>query len=141
MNEITALNLAVAEKVLGYRVVKAKPAWYPFEVWCFYAPGDTTEEWMAYSWDQNACNAMMFRNGKDDKAGTAPPLPGYVFDISAAWNVVAEIRERGLLEAFKAHLGDVWASSEEDAAVAICRAALAAVEGASPSIPPPERER
>jgi hypothetical protein len=46
------------------------------------------EDLVAYSYDNNYCNAMMFRNGQDDTDGTAPPVPCFTDDYR--WGKLAE---------------------------------------------------
>lgn len=79
-------DAVVAEKVMGFRVVTIKPKWYRLPVQCFY---EEDSPLIAYSLDANACNAMMYRNGEDDRDGTAPPLPHYTSDES--WDDLREV--------------------------------------------------
>jgi hypothetical protein len=120
------LDVAVAERVLGMHVERIKPAWYPLEVTLFYWPNDPL---ITYSYDANACNAMMYRNGKDDTAGTAPPLPRYSGDLSAAWEVIAAMKRHPTWSQFDTALvaANVWRLDSEEAATAICEVALKAV--------------
>lgn len=67
------LDLLVMEHVFGYQVQWIKPDWYPLPVATLYHqdfPGI-----MQYSWDGNACNAMMYRNQNDVSLGSAEPVP------------------------------------------------------------------
>jgi hypothetical protein len=66
--------MLIAEKVFGYQVEVVKPEWYKFEVYLFK---DVERDCYLYSLDENACNAMMYRNGVDARDGTLPPLPFY----------------------------------------------------------------
>lgn len=123
------LNVAVAERVLGMSIRRTTPEWYGREVTLFYWPNDPL---IAYSWDENACNAMMYRNGKDDSNGTAPSLPFYDSDLDQAWEVVLTLRERGgdvwaRFDSFLRSATPLWHGSQDDAARAICLAALRAV--------------
>ena len=89
------LRLQVAEHVVGLHVERVKPDWYEREVFCFYDPA--FPQLVAYSWDANACNAMMFCNGKDASAGYAPPLPSYESEDSggAEYEVINAMIGRG----------------------------------------------
>lgn len=87
------LDTLVAEHVFGMTVKHLRPDWYhggQSEVVCFYAPN--YPDLIAYSWDANACNAMMCRNGRDPNDGTAPPLPFYSVELEPAWDVVEQMR-------------------------------------------------
>lgn len=86
------LDELVAEQVMGLRVERIKPDWYPVEVALFFRPGNPLVE---YSLDERSCNARMFRNGVDEKDGTAPPLPFYSEEIEHAWEVMEKLRESG----------------------------------------------
>jgi hypothetical protein len=130
MSPARELDALVAEKVLGMHVERIRPAWYHGgqEVLCFYQPLGTL---MEYSLDADACNAMMFRNGVDERDGIAPPLPFYTGDIAAAWEVVAHMLGNSDQAAYLRFMG-LWqqsgvAAPAEIAAERICRAALAAV--------------
>ena len=79
------LDVLVAEKALGMRVERIRTNWYHHEILCFFEPGC---DLMVYSYDENACNAMMYRNGVDESAGVAAPLPYYSGEIEAAWEIV-----------------------------------------------------
>lgn len=80
------IDIAIAEKVFGFKVNKVKPDWYPYEVLLFYHEGDPL---ISYSWDENACNAMMHANGRDGSDGTAPPLPHYSVEPEGReWEIV-----------------------------------------------------
>ena len=139
-----ALDAEVAETALGFRVERIRPAWYGREVLCFYRPGSPE---MAYSYDDNACNAMMFRNGVDDSAGYALPLPRYHDDTAEAFTVLEALRADGRIIMASVSVGENgwWCAlypplgygcnsveSEycETAALAICRASLALMERA-----------
>ena len=136
VEELQALDRAVAERVLGFRVETVTPSWYGNrEVWLFTRPGSTRVD---YSWDASSCNACMYRNGVDDTDGTADPLPGYSDNIEAAWEIVDEMIERGFLVAFDRGDTSEWfvrftrngvrtTSTGATPAEAICRAALATV--------------
>ena len=89
------LRIAVAEHVFGYHVERIKPDWYSHEVFCFYDPAFAPD--MTYSWDENGCNARMYRNGLNPSAGTAPPLPSYESEDSegAEYQVVNRMIELG----------------------------------------------
>jgi hypothetical protein len=100
-------------------VERKKPDWYPLEVVLFFWPG---EPLVGYSYDKNACNACIWRNGVNEKDGVAPPLPRYSSELGPAWEVVARCRERGLT----LDVPNLLSLSDEDAATAICEAALKA---------------
>lgn len=87
------LDCIVAEEVLGLEARWVKPDWYQFEVVCFYQSGFPL---MVYSYDENACNACMHRNGVDDSDGTAQSLPHYSGEDSngVEWEVVSAMSER-----------------------------------------------
>lgn len=137
-----ALDALVAEKVLGYHVERITPEWAGREVTLFFRPGNPLVE---YSMDGRSDNACMYRNGVDDKDGIAPPLPIYSEDIAAAWEVVEHLKSNGWAIRLSNKMVD-WAwwayvyeygsehataeatVQEETAPLAICRAALQAVE-------------
>lgn len=64
----------IAESVFGWQVEVVKPEWYPYDVYLFRDPISGN---LLYSLDENACNAMMYRNGVDATDGTLPPLPHF----------------------------------------------------------------
>lgn len=86
------IDVLVAEKVLGMRLVRVKPDWYRgVEVLLFFHGLD----WIEYSYDDNYCNATMYRNGRDATDGYASPLPSYSDDMGEAWsNIVPAVLER-----------------------------------------------
>ncbi len=86
------LDLVVAEHVFGLVPRKVKPDWYKLEVTLFSYPNDPL---ITYSFDENACNACMHRNGVDEKAGTARPLPFWACEDEGATEVVREMEGRG----------------------------------------------
>ena len=104
------MDCLVAEKVMGWRVERVRPSWYPVEVLCFY------EEWsrnISYTYDERSCNAMLYRNGVDDSNGTAPPLPQFSEDIAATWTVVERLQEQGWHLSLE-HLRVVWVPITSD---------------------------
>ena len=148
--EMTAgrkLDALVAEEVLGYRVERVTPEWAGREVTLFFAPGHTL---VTYSCDFRSDNAMMYRNGEDDRDGIAPPLPVFSEDIAAAWEVVEHLKDRNwAIRLSNKTVNWCWwayvydyssadARAEatvqaETAPLAICLAALAAVRAPTPS--------
>lgn len=82
------LDILVAEKVLGMRIERIQTKWYNHDILCFYEPSC---DLMVYSYDENACNAMMYRNGVDERDGVAQPLPHYSLEMETAWEVVEAI--------------------------------------------------
>lgn len=93
------LNALVAEKVLGLIRRDIEPTWYqrdgqPPRIVTLFLHPDSGLVW--YSYDKYGCNAIMHRNGVDDKDGSAEVLPSYSEDIAAAWEVVEQI---GLFDA------------------------------------------
>ena len=139
------IDVLVAEHVMGFHVERIKPDWYPHEVTLFFRPGNPLVE---YSYDENACNAMMHRNGKDDSDGTASPLPFYSEEIEHAWEVVEKLAANGWNVAVETMAntseapytavsfwrGDDWDTAEamatdgaNTASLAICLAALKAL--------------
>lgn len=121
------LAIEVAKHVFGYRMETVQPSWYRLPVHCFYVPSDPN--WMVYSYDENACNAMMFRDGKSEKSGYARPLPFWDIQLSDAWEVVHALKDRtdGSFERFLKISPNVYELDEETAARRICEAALKAV--------------
>lgn len=80
------------ELVEGYTVEETRLGETPVWLW------RTSPDWIMYSWDANACNCMMFANGKDDSCGYAAPLPwiGNEDDDGQTMNnVLPEMRKRG----------------------------------------------
>lgn len=134
--------------LLGYEVRRVKPSWYPHEVLTFFWR-DSKLPLMAYSYDQNACNASMYANGVDASDGYAQPLPSWSEDSDGmVWEVVDTMIERGFRfwlvdepgiydKHFRCCFAkDVGRMMEESvtakgAEEAICRAALRAVQSAS----------
>lgn len=64
---------------------------YPLKVIGFYEEDNPL---MIYSWDKGSCNAMMFRNGENDKDGIAQPLPRYSTSLEAFEEVVSWLRKQ-----------------------------------------------
>jgi hypothetical protein len=139
------LDAAIAEHVLGFHVERVTPDWYRGrEVLLFFSPGETL---VSYSADANACNAMMYCNGRDASDGTAPPLPAFSTDMAAAWRVVEKLATDGFYcridspfepgalyrAGFTPHGVTGWngrpdfRAAADTAPLAICRAALACV--------------
>lgn len=109
------LDIAIAERVLGMRVERVTPSWYGREVILFYHPDDPL---IVYSYDTNACNAMMYRNGVDNTNGIAPPLPNYSQELELAWSEVKPtIQDTSLLV-------DIASLDDYSAARRICEVAL-----------------
>ena len=82
------INVRVAEKVFGLHVesvVKKDMGGNNIEVLLFFAPG---RRFVEYSFDLNSCNWMMYRNGVDDKNGTAEPLPQYDDDLNWSFDML-----------------------------------------------------
>lgn len=131
------LDCDIAQNVLDYHAEWVKPSWYAFPVLCFYRKGSPL---IKYSYDENGCNAMMFRNGVDDSAGTAPPLPQYSENIEDAWEVVEKFhaddkqfvlwavgKGRWVAQVMdEAGTGPIADCDADTAPEAICLAALAA---------------
>ena len=132
-SEDARLNFAIAQEVFGMRVEAIEPEWYRQTVWLFFKEGFPN---VVYSYDNNACNAMMYRNGKDISGGTAPPLPFWSSEFGGAWEVIAELKQRGgdtwkNFERLSATFLPFWAyDSTEELAKDICLTALEAVRGA-----------
>lgn len=138
------MDEAIAEHVMGWRVERITPEWYGTEVVLFY---ETDYPLISYSSDARSCNACMYRNGKDDTDGIAPPLPSFSDDIAAAWLVAEAMArlephpwmltlmnwdyygERTYSARFTSHpLGPPHAEASADSpALAICQAALTAL--------------
>lgn len=74
------LDIAIAVEVLGYKKRVLEPDWYDLPVTCFFDPHGIIE----YSYDDRACNAMMYRNGEDESEGFADPLPSYSWEDADA---------------------------------------------------------
>jgi hypothetical protein len=89
------MDCGVAEIVMGMRVERVFPPWYhdgAIEVSCFYEPNNPL---MIYSWDKNACNARMCRNGQNECDGTAESLPFYTADPAAMMDVLERMAQLG----------------------------------------------
>jgi hypothetical protein len=108
------LDVEVARDVLGCRVETIKPSWYPYEVVLFFRADSPMIE---YAWDINSCNALMHRNGVDDKDGTAPVLPSF----SEEWE------HAGIVIRHMANIGRPLHVEGELTPRAVCLAALRAV--------------
>lgn len=94
-DSLRELDCQIAEHVLGYEVRTVKPDWYPHEVRCFFWR-ESNLPLMAYSYDQNACNASMYANGIDMKDGYAQALPRWSGDSDGmVWEVVHAMIKRG----------------------------------------------
>lgn len=129
------LDALIAEKVFGMVVRRIKPDWYPYEVTLFFHPAYPDE--IVYSCDENASNAMMYRNGKDASDGAAPVLPNYSDDIASAWEVVEKMAQSydfylRFVSAWTAEFitiggGEIDSADSETAPEAICLAALRAI--------------
>lgn len=65
-NILIAINMGLTPIILY-------PNWYHLPVLAFYDPENPPL--MVFSFDANACNAMMYRNGKNEDAWYADPLP------------------------------------------------------------------
>lgn len=76
--ESREIDSLVATEIMGLTKKTIQPDWYPHPVDLFFHPDGG---FVVYSYDENACNAMMHRNGKDDSDGTAPPLPSFSTDV------------------------------------------------------------
>ena len=74
------LDALVATEIMGLEKQTIQPDWYPHPVDLFIHPKNGL---IVYSYDENACNAMMHRNGKDDSDGTAQPLPSFSCDVES----------------------------------------------------------
>lgn len=87
---MSELDVAAARRL--YHVEKLHPAWCDWDVLGFFQVG-----WphMIYSWDDHACEAIMYANGIDGTDGAAKPLPFFSTDMGACWEVIREIHERG----------------------------------------------
>ena len=125
------IDCLVMEKVFGYRVVEKKLDWYRVPVFFFYASNSDVPE---YTYDSNACNAMIYRNGRDDSDGTVPPLPFFMCDAEGReWQIVKEMASKHNLELSMTFSGGKFTASfgkpveHKEAASAICLAALLAL--------------
>jgi hypothetical protein len=123
------IDAKILEHIFEYEVMKVKPSWYDREVTLFRKNG-----YNHYSFDTNACNACMSRNGKDDKDGVADPLPHYSSeDMEEVWEVIREITKdenlwftfTGSKDDWRASFGKFPTKKNENPALAICLAALA----------------
>ena len=86
--EEVPLICKVAEKVFGYHMEIVRPEWYGGRpVFCFYDP-QFSQFGMTYSWDSNACNASMFRNGVGGEY--AEHLPHWDWEDEGAFLEVIE---------------------------------------------------
>lgn len=92
--KLLPLICQVAQKVFGYEMRVVYPEWYKgLPVYCFYDP-DFAQFGMTYSWDANACNASMYRNGNDGEM--AEHLPRWDWEDSGTFlQVVERMTERG----------------------------------------------
>lgn len=130
--DMRVVDVAVAEHLIGYRRETVQPSWYRVPVDLFSIEFDGRQE-VVYSYDANACNAMIFRNRVDDKMGYAQPLPRYSSEIHVAWVEVLDAvtrfqppqraRFRDLMKTV-----DLLAMTEEQVAMRICLTALAALD-------------
>jgi hypothetical protein len=130
------IDIDIASTIFGYTTRVIQPTWYRHEVMLFYRVGDDMPE---YSYDENACNAIIYRNGRDDSDGVARPLPFYSNEYEDMRTVLMEMQARDYNAAMSltgkqwgchfavpdGRLGPVEFGEELPQAVA--RAALAAV--------------
>lgn len=86
------IDKLIVEKVMGFIRMTIQPDWYALPVDLFFAPESV---WVIYSYDENGCNALMFRNGNDASDGYARPLPAYSEDIEYTLEVVEKMQEQG----------------------------------------------
>lgn len=116
------IDQLVAEHVLKLTVKKIRVDWYQFEIWLFLDPDGL----IRYSWDGNACNAIMNRNGRDESDGVADPLPFFSIETESAWEVVEAMKnDRHFRD--RLYTADFLNLSSEQAARAICVASLESV--------------
>lgn len=122
------IDCAIAEHVLGFHVENiGRPILhgYPYkaDVLLFFAVGHPH---VVYSYDDNSCNAMMYRNGVDDTDGTAPSLPSYCNELNEAWEIVAHMQTDPQFANFYSYImgPGFWQLDSAAAARAICLAAL-----------------
>lgn len=110
------LDCLVAEHIFGYTVEEIRPSWYKLPVKLFKMNDE-----ICYSWDANACNACIYRNGVDETLGFVPPLPNYSTEIDVAWEIVTMMKGDNR---FKIELINLVDLDSEEAAQQICLAAL-----------------
>lgn len=135
----------IAERVFGMRVDIVRSEHYhegEIDVYLFREPDC---ELITYSYDINACNLMVWCNGRDSSNGTAPPVPRWDLEIEDAWQVVERMRTLDWAFELKSDphpgiygpdylvsFGKVGHSRGPNVAEAICLAALQALTVPNP---------
>lgn len=111
------VDVAIAEYLLGLKVERRRPKTsadrlYPYEVTFFMEPDSGLVQW---TYDDNACNFMAYRNGRDESDGIAKPLPLFVSGLSDSSEVlplIEMLRERGIYVQItstpEGYLASVW---------------------------------
>jgi hypothetical protein len=136
------LDILIAHALFGYQMRLPNTPWYPVQIIVFYADDGT----MMYSFDQRSCNAMMFKNGVDDRDGTVPALPMWCEDLTHTDTILAEMRDRGWSVSIHGMPGRDWQviynkvgevecmARADQFGVAVCAAALLTIESARPVV-------
>lgn len=107
------LDHLIAVHVFGLEAQTVQPTWYKLPVTLYRYPGDSI--W-TYSYDDDACNACMHRNGVDDRDGTARPLPFWANEMEYAWEVVEQMKAHGFAFQFSNEGNRNWAHFAKDGA-------------------------
>ncbi|HKX33530.1 MAG TPA: hypothetical protein VJ302_37980 [Blastocatellia bacterium] len=71
------IDLLILEAVFDYQIHRIRPSWYLYEV--VLAINKQTGL-IDYSYDENNCNARVYRNGIDESEGIAESIPRYSLD-------------------------------------------------------------
>ena len=85
-------NLDVQVGSILYRTEYLKVDWYPLEILGFYEQGN---QYLVYSYDENACNAKLYCNSVDATDGFVPALPFYSTRLEAFQEVINWMLEHG----------------------------------------------
>lgn len=89
--DLWKLNIQVGS-ILYHTEVLNTPWYHGGPVTGFYEPGNPL---MVYSFDAKSCGAIMYRNGVDEKDGTASPLPDYAAQLGDFQEVMDWVKAQG----------------------------------------------
>jgi hypothetical protein len=121
------LDREVAQFVLGLTLREIKVDWYPLPITLFIRELNG-EEFIEYTFDKNACNAMVFKDNQGEPGGYVEPLPFFSSDIEQAWKIVELLQKN---ELFLAAISRITELSNEEAAEKICHVAVELMRGES----------
>jgi hypothetical protein len=131
IDPMAQLRIDTALIVFDLKMEIVYPEWYDRGVYLFRCFG---YENITYTFDTNACNALMCANGKDGRS--APPLPHWPSDEGMIEVIQCLMRNHGALEVSLKN-GDAWvaevrgvnnagyrATDKDELGAAVCKAAI-----------------